>query len=498
MKKRGIILEIREKDVIVVDDTCEYIKIKRVDGMFEGQMVEYNSPKNNKIIRYSAVVASAAALFIFAFVGYFILTQNIKPQVYAYVDLDINPSVEFIIDQHNVVIGMRTLSSEGEEIIKSAKVEGMNINEAVSDILLKLKENGYVKSESQNLVLLSASYSNKTELTKNDSNKDFVELNKTIDNIKGTIESNERMNISVEVICVAQDIRQPSLEHNMSMGRYALYSKAVQKGANITPQDAKNAPLDELILYLSDEQSCSSAETITDNDSSKINKSEDKVQASSQVHLHTSKQTSIEVPVPTMTLTPTQAVIPTPTQTPTPAHTPANTPTSFKAPKQEVVSESPGVPSMTGEKNDYRAKPGRVQTPSPQVTPQYSETPEKESGGIIAEPVKPPVMELPRDPKESERPLIGEPKRYPGDGPLRFPGGEPEGEPERPTGEEPERFPRVEPERPSIEEPPKFPKADPERPSVSAPIRLPRGEPERPLGEGPEKFPGGEPRTFPR
>lgn len=45
MANKGVILELRKKEAILFNDMCEYVKIKRVDGMFVGQLVEYTVSK---------------------------------------------------------------------------------------------------------------------------------------------------------------------------------------------------------------------------------------------------------------------------------------------------------------------------------------------------------------------------------------------------------------------------------------------------------------------
>ncbi len=246
MKKKGIILELRTKEAVVVNDLCEYEKIKRTEGMFVGQMVEYSIPYQTKAFNHVSAISSVAAVLFLIVVGYLAFILNMNPKVYAYVDLDINPSMEFSIDKNNTVIDLKPLNSDAEELISTFEIKKKNINDAISYILKSLDAKGYISSDNENLILLAASYSEDSEISENTTENT---IEKTINTIKRTIESVENKNISVKVIYAEPNLRKKSIDNNMSMGRYVLYKNAQKIGANITSTDAKSAKVKDLISY---------------------------------------------------------------------------------------------------------------------------------------------------------------------------------------------------------------------------------------------------------
>ena len=246
MKKKGIILELRTKEAVVVNDLCEYEKIKRTEGMFVGQMVEYSIPYQTKAFNHVSTISSVAAVLFLIVVGYLAFILNMNPKVYAYVDLDINPSMEFSIDKNNTVIDLKPLNSDAEELISTFEIKKKNINDAISYILKSLDAKGYISSDNENLILLAASYSEDSEISENTPENT---IEKTINTIKRTIESVENKNISVKVIYTEPNLRKKSIDNNMSMGRYVLYKNAQKIGANITPNAAKSAKVKDLISY---------------------------------------------------------------------------------------------------------------------------------------------------------------------------------------------------------------------------------------------------------
>ncbi len=260
MKKKGIILELRTKEAVVINDLCEYEKIKRVEGMFEGQMVEYSTTRQTKVFRNVAAISSVAAILVLCIVGYLYFFLNMNPQVYAYVDLDINPSMEFLIDKNNSVIDLKPLNSDADGVISTFEVKKKNINDAISYILERLSEKGYISSDNENLILLAASYSEDSKIAENT-------IEKTINAIKGTIEKVDNKKISVKVIYVKPDLRKKSIDNNMSMGRYVLYKNAQKAGADITPYDAKSAKVKDLIPYYRIEDSLPPVQNVGNVDS---------------------------------------------------------------------------------------------------------------------------------------------------------------------------------------------------------------------------------------
>ncbi len=251
MTVKGVILELRKKEAVIINERCEYVKIKRIKGMVVGNMIEYEVLERKNIIRHIVAIAGVAAVFAFI-ICYCFLFQSTSPQVYAYVNLDINPSMELAIDRNNNVIGLIPLNSDAEGIVNRSSVKGMNINEAISSIIVILEAEGYIEYESDNMILLSASIIAKSGISQTEIHNNTLELKGVIDNIKDTIENHERINFEVEVIYANPGIREVSSELSMSMGRYMLFTNATSKGVNITIHDAMKAPLRKLIIYALD------------------------------------------------------------------------------------------------------------------------------------------------------------------------------------------------------------------------------------------------------
>lgn len=248
MSKEYVILELRKNCAVAINDQCEFIKIKRTEDMFLGQVIERNFNNTRPGIIYG--IASIAALFLIVLGGFMFVNNSMDREVYAYVDIDINPSLEFVINKNNKVLDLVPLNSDGDKIIKGESLKGKDFREAALVILSRVKNDGYLTKGEGNFVLLTASYVVNSNLSEDENNEIFTSFNDTINKVKNDIESNEGINTSTKVMYVSSDIRKPSMENNMSMGRFTLYSKAKEKGIEITPQDAIDTNIKELVSYV--------------------------------------------------------------------------------------------------------------------------------------------------------------------------------------------------------------------------------------------------------
>ena len=253
MHKQGVILELRRKKAVVFSENGEYEEIERIDGMFVGQVVEYNKVQNINAKRLIVAISTAAVL-VLMFFSYGLYRDSSK-QVFAYVSLDAQSSMEFSIDDKNCVIELKPLNNQAKNLIKTLDVKGKNIDLALSDVIKTLKENGAIKYKNEDVIVLSTSTSKLGDMEDEKENK-IDEINNLV---ARTVKSNVEDSAIVETIAATPEMRQQSVEADMSLGRYVLYKKAVYKGHDISLLYAKNSSIRELIEY-------SKSETVKQNE----------------------------------------------------------------------------------------------------------------------------------------------------------------------------------------------------------------------------------------
>ncbi len=234
---KGSILELNNKHAIVMTDNCNFISIKRTPEMFLGQQLSFNRDLAKKRTKsYTKYIASAAAIFVFALFS-IVYFQFITPApVFAYIDLDINPSIEFSIDDKFDVIDVSPLNSDGQKIIEQLPLKNKPVKEAISEVIDISMQYGYISSTKENKVLVSAS------LKSSDSKKLYLEekaLSNVLSDIKTLSVDLGNKNLKPEIIRVTPEVRKAASENKISMGRYELYNKIKNQDNELTIEKAK-------------------------------------------------------------------------------------------------------------------------------------------------------------------------------------------------------------------------------------------------------------------
>ncbi|MFZ5986983.1 MAG: anti-sigma-I factor RsgI family protein [Bacillota bacterium] len=256
MKKSGVILELNNEEALVVTSESRFITIKRNSDMFVGQEISFN-PYEEFISRYKipgliSAAAGIAALLVIALISYVFLPS--QSNVYAYIDVDINPSVEFCIDEAYTVLDTRHLNKDAKVLLSNLRLNGMHINKALSVLVKKSKEYGFIKSKSDKLVYVSASLNNQSTKFKHDPNDQGNKIGALLEDIKKNINSTLDESIEVEVIKVSPENRKLAQKNNISMGKYSILSEALKDGIDISVEEVKENTISETIRKVGEKQ----------------------------------------------------------------------------------------------------------------------------------------------------------------------------------------------------------------------------------------------------
>lgn len=145
--KQGIVMDVDGRFLTVLTPDGEFVRTKRVSGreqigeeiLFSPQTAVHRLQElRTAITRKPSVLGSilAASLLLI----FFTVPQN-AGHVYAYMSIDVNPSVELALNKELEVVEMRSYNEEGEDIIselenwKNASVE--DVTEKVFNVLEK-------------------------------------------------------------------------------------------------------------------------------------------------------------------------------------------------------------------------------------------------------------------------------------------------------------------------------------------------------------------------
>ncbi len=221
-------------------------------------------------------VLAAALLCIFIFATIFPFFGDDK--VYAYMSIDVNPSIELGVNEKFQVIEMIPYNDEGKEIIASIpKWKKKNIHELTSVIIHEMKEKGYIKN---NPAVLLATVSNKeNELEKN------ISWKKEMSAIQNIV-SNE--NLKLKVIEGSKEEREKAKEKGLTTGSYKE-NQLVKETKSTSPFKENSDPKETSVNGNNNEK-----QTTTDN----ANKTESLKQSEQDFEKQENKNENKDKPVP--------------------------------------------------------------------------------------------------------------------------------------------------------------------------------------------------------
>ncbi|WP_433749128.1 anti-sigma-I factor RsgI family protein [Falsibacillus pallidus] len=157
MNKKGIIMDIKEDYLIMLTADGQFLKGQKERRTYEiGEEVSFFSYEGSKRKKFNAafskwmtksgMIAASAAVVMLAF----LLLQPFfhEEEVYAYVSIDINPSIELNINKGMEVIDARAYNNDGKRILKHIDLKKhQTIKKAAIQIMKESKKEGYLKPE---------------------------------------------------------------------------------------------------------------------------------------------------------------------------------------------------------------------------------------------------------------------------------------------------------------------------------------------------------------
>ena len=247
MMKLGIVYEIHKNKVVVLTPDCEFLVIKRRKDMYLGQQIKFNiqevkSP-TKPMQKYASMAASIAAVFVLVFLHFKVLLYS---EIYGYIDVDINPSIELVVDKEFEVLKTKALNDDAKKVAKELDAKGKDAYSVINDFLDKCEKYGYIDMQGNNVVLVSASINDSAAK----GSEENQELDKFLFNIDKKIYIENKENITSRVIKVSPEDRKEAVKNNLSMGKYYLMEKAKLKGINLLAEDLDKEKVSELLAVL--------------------------------------------------------------------------------------------------------------------------------------------------------------------------------------------------------------------------------------------------------
>ncbi|MCX0368715.1 anti-sigma factor domain-containing protein [Clostridium perfringens] len=239
MYYKGVIIDIHDKYIIVMDESGGLLKIRRKENTNIGQAILFTDDdiivdkKVNKIIKiWTVPIVTAALIFISIISG--IINVNNKNTPYALLTFDINPSFSIEVNKDNTVINAVALNDDAKSL-DIDKIKNKSLDDALKLIKTSLKENK--KFEDKNSLIVGFSF-----LVEN-KNVEFE------DNVKAVI--NENFN-DFKIVYIQGDKgdHEEAKKVGISLGKYVINKRLNNR---FSEEQMKNITIDELIDIFNEE-----------------------------------------------------------------------------------------------------------------------------------------------------------------------------------------------------------------------------------------------------
>lgn len=215
--KKGIIMEIDNRFLTLLTPEGEFLRTKKQNQLysigeeiyfFPMESVNATSKKSLKnIFRLKPVWVVMAALMLF--MASFIPNYQ-DNKAYAYMSIDVNPSLELGVNKKMQVVELSGFNKEGKEILSHLKNwKKQDVSELTKTILAEMKKEGYFKDKHQ--VLISTVRMEQPE------KKVEKKLKKNMDTIEKSVKDEK---LELLVLTATEKERQKALKIGITPGKY--------------------------------------------------------------------------------------------------------------------------------------------------------------------------------------------------------------------------------------------------------------------------------------
>jgi len=141
--------------------------IRRRKDMKVGQQVSFENEdiynvRGKRFLYVAAAVSSVAAVLVVMFLYFQSAFLSNTDNIYGYICVDINPSVELVIDETCRVLEVRPQNKDGEQLISGLELLDKNVEDVVYELINRSISFGFVKADdNRKIVLISGALNDK-------------------------------------------------------------------------------------------------------------------------------------------------------------------------------------------------------------------------------------------------------------------------------------------------------------------------------------------------
>jgi hypothetical protein len=240
--KQGIVMEIQAEQAYVFTNECNLIKVPARKEMFVGQSIPIADAQTRQVQtrRWFVPALAAACVILLASVGLLAAFLLLPHPGLVYLSLDINPSVEFVLDTGRNVTEVIPVNSEAWEVLGQNDLKGLHYEQAIVMWIALVREK---MPDRLDQVLISAILSRQDRL--------FADQIMSLDSTRsgGEIPGLNGLNIKV-IYSMNGSVKDDANANNLSYGRQMLLDKARDQNLGLDADYIRTALLPNLLTLL--------------------------------------------------------------------------------------------------------------------------------------------------------------------------------------------------------------------------------------------------------
>lgn len=201
------------------------IKEKTLEKIYE------EAEKGHRIpIKRTALTACASLAFIFLIS---VFSYRLYFTESAYIDIDVNPSIELTINRFNRVIAAYAYNDEGNKILKGVKLTHKAYDEAIDGLMEVMEKEGYLRNDGLISATIRTDWREEVRLKS---------LEQAVEN--HLTESHKKA--SHEVYPVDSATKEEAYEENISPAKYLAILELQKIAPDVTVESCKEHSISEI------------------------------------------------------------------------------------------------------------------------------------------------------------------------------------------------------------------------------------------------------------
>ncbi len=230
---KGIVVEKNNENVVLLLSDGTFKTVKTTEELQIGTVTTINTTKNAPLFYFKKVAPMIAAVFLVAFfgVGAYSWTKPVQ-----YIGIDINPSLELVLNRFDRIIEMKPLNEDGKRLLETVDIQLKKYDQGIDAVIESAKEMGYLADETDMLISISSSDSNRRQKTQ-------AQLEAKI--------------TKAEVLTFDEQEHDMTISEGVSPGKSKMITKVLESGTNLTEEELAEVPVKELRLRIKENKKTS-------------------------------------------------------------------------------------------------------------------------------------------------------------------------------------------------------------------------------------------------